>query len=656
MLKRHLPRAVVLIVLVSLYMVARPATIAASEREGLARRFAFASVQLPEVPGPPVRYIRPVNPSLKRVQSWISAVGASVALSDIDGDGLPNDACYVDTRTNQVIVASVPTAPVPNAAVPAGQAAAARYAPFALDLDAVPHDDTIAPMGCLAGNFAEGGATDLLVYFWGATPVAFLHTPAAGPLGKASFVAQPLVPGHQRWYSNAAAMADVDGDGHLDLIIGNYFPDWIRLLDAHATDGATMQHSMSRAFNGGGPRLLMWTGATQGSVPAVHYRVDDHAWPDSVRGGWTLAVGAADFDNDLLPELYLANDFGPDRMLANRSTRGHPSFALAIGRRDVLTPKSKTVGHDSYKGMGIEFADLLGRGMLDMFVSNITSEYALEESNFAFINTGERASWARLTAPFKDNSEELGLSRGGWCWDVKLADFDNAGSLQMIQAAGFVHGRVDRWPELQELAMANDQALRSPQSWPRIGPDDDLDGSQHNPFFVRAANGIFYDVAPELGLEPGDKTAPSRGIAVADSDGDGKLDFAVANQWGPTVFYQNRSSTRNRSVELHLRLPIDPQALFQVWKGSPAAGIASRPAIGAEAMLTMPGGGHRLAQVDGGNGHSGKRSPEIHFGLGAVSPNTVLSVALRWRDVRGIHRQVIRVTPGVHTVVLGSRA
>lgn len=651
MLKRQCPRLLVLFVLVSLYMLARPTTIAASERESLARRFAFASVQLPDVPGPPVRYIRPVNPALKRVQSWISAVGASVALSDIDGDGLPNDACYVDTRTNQVIVA-----PVPQSPASAGQAAVPRYAAFALDLDAVPHGDTIAPMGCLAGNFAESGATDLLVYFWGAPPAAFLHRSDAGALGKASFVAQPLVAGRERWYSNAATMADVDGDGHLDLIIGNYFPDWIRLLDAHATDGATMQHSMSRAFNGGGPRLLMWTGASQGRTPSAHYRLADDAWPSDVRGGWTLAVGAADFDDDLLPEMYLANDFGPDRMLANRSTPGHPSFALTMGRRDVLTPKSKTVGHDSYKGMGIEFADLMGRGRLDMFVSNITSEYALEESNFAFINTGDRTSWARRTAPFKDRSEELGLSRGGWCWDVKLADFDNAGSLQMIQAAGFVHGRVDRWPELQELAMANDQALRHPQAWPRIGLDDDLNGSQHNPFFVRAANGIFYDVAPEIGLEPGDKTAPSRGIAIADADGDGKLDFAVANQWGATVFYQNRSPTRNRSVALRLRQPLDARTPFRVVDGVAVAGIASRPAIGAEAILAMPGGGYRLAQVDGGNGHSGKRSPDIHFGVGAVPADTVLSVVIRWRDGRGIHRQRISVTPGIHTVVLGSTA
>src|SRR3712207_7095987 len=43
---------------------------------------------------------------------------------------------------------------------------------------------------------------------------------------------------------------------------------------------------------------------------------------EEVAHSWTLAVGAADLDGDLLPELYFANDFGPDRLLHNRSQPG----------------------------------------------------------------------------------------------------------------------------------------------------------------------------------------------------------------------------------------------------------------------------------------------------------------------------------------------
>ena len=51
-------------------------------------------------------------------------------------------------------------------------------------------------------------------------------------------------------------------------------------------------------------------------------------------------------------------------------------------------PKSKVLGHDSFKGMGVDFADLNGDGMLDMYVSNIAAEYALEESHFVWVSTG----------------------------------------------------------------------------------------------------------------------------------------------------------------------------------------------------------------------------------------------------------------------------
>ena len=48
-----------------------------------------------------------------------------------------------------------------------------------------------------------------------------------------------------------------------------------------------------------------------------------------VAGLWRWA--AADLDGDLLPEIYIANDFGPDRLLHNRSTPGNLKFALLEG-------------------------------------------------------------------------------------------------------------------------------------------------------------------------------------------------------------------------------------------------------------------------------------------------------------------------------------
>jgi len=77
------------------------------------------------------------------------------------------------------------------------------------------------------------------------------------------------------------------------------------------------------------------------------------------------------------------------------------------------------------------------------------------------------------------------------------------------------------------------------------------------------------------------------------------------------------------------------------------------PAIGAAAAVTLPDGRTLRAQVDGGSGHSGKRSPEVHFGLGAV--NQPVKVEIRWRDAGGVNARTETLAPGWHTITLEAR-
>src|SRR5436305_12118798 len=51
--------------------------------------------------------------------------------------------------------------------------------------------------------------------------------------------------------------------------------------------------------------------------------------------GWTLAVGAADLNGDLLPEIYIANDHGPDRLLLNRSSKGRDRKSTRLNSSHV---------------------------------------------------------------------------------------------------------------------------------------------------------------------------------------------------------------------------------------------------------------------------------------------------------------------------------
>lgn len=628
------------VLLLALYGFSLPPSLESQEERVLAQQFRFIRHRLPELPQAQARFGRDVHPSLKHISSWISSVGASVALSDLDGDGYVNDVCYVDTRLNEVVVGPVPRT-------------GARYNAFSLNLSALPYDPVrTAPMGCLPGDFNEDGWTDLLVYFWGRTPIAFLHTTRlehTSTLAAQVYQAAELVNTEERWFTNAATQADLDGDGHADLVLGNYFADGSRILDASAVGTEQMQHSMSRAFNGGSTRFLLWNGAEKGLVSQISFKDVRPDLPDNVLNGWTLAVAAADLDGDLLPELYLANDFGPDRLLHNRSAPGALHFSVVEGVKTLTTPNSKALGRDSFKGMGVDFGDLNQDGLMDIYVSNIASNFALHESHFAFINTGEQEAMMRGRAPFVDQSEPLGLARSSWAWEARLGDFNNDGVVEAMQATGFVKGSVNRWPELHELAMGNDELLRHPAAWPAITAEADLSGHAHNPFFARSQSGRYYDIAASIGLN---ETSVSRGIATADVNGDGALDFAVANQWDSSNFYYNISPAINAFLGLRLLLPLEPREKVWIQPGL-VKPVQGRAAIGAAVRLELPDGRPALAQVDGGNGHSGRRSTDIHIGLGALRRGQKLQARVIWRDPSGnVHEQNIMVQAGWNTVLL----
>jgi enediyne biosynthesis protein E4 len=619
-------RLAALALIVVCYGFARQPEAPQSERQELAARFAFTRAALAEIPegqGPERRTIRPVHPDLRHIASWISAVGAGVALHDLDGDGLPNDSCMIDTRVDLALVSPVP-------------GTGARYPLFALDPAPARFDRaTMAPMGCLAGDWNEDGLTDLLVYYWGRPPVAFLRRTGGAPAAD-GFRAMDVAPAEQRWYTNALTSADVDGDGHLDLIVGNYFPDGARILDANGGGREHMHRSMSRSENGGINRLLLWQQATAGAEPGVTFREVPDAFDPKTAASWTLAAGAADLDGDLRPEIYFGNDFGNDRLLHNRSTPGRVKLVAVEGVKGFTDPMSKVLGHDSFKGMGVDFADLNGDGMLDIYVSNIAQDWALEESHFVWVSSGRPERLRDGIAPYRDESEDLGMARSGWGWDSRFADFDNDGVFEAQQAIGFARGTKNRWPELHELAMGNDNNMSHPGAWFRFQPGDDLSGNLHNPFWVRAADGRFYDLAEEVGIAD---NLISRGIGIADVDGDGDLDFAVANQWERSWFYRNDARQAGAFLRLDLRLP---------------AGAGTRPAVGAAATVHLPDGTRRIAQVDGGTGHSGKREPVLHFGLGKIDPRQPLRVDVRWRDGQGRERSATwRLTPGQHTLQLG---
>ncbi len=639
-MSQHKARTLTALLLVIGLFVALRFSLKVSEEEvkAAATRFAFSRSTLPELSGPPIRTQRLVHPSLKRVSAFVSTVGAAVALNDMDGDGVSNDACYIDTQTDQIIITPVP-------------GTGNRYSPFALIQESFFDRDRMAPLGVLLSDITEDGHVDVIVYYAGRSPLLFLWQPTSNSsLAAGNYFAHDIFP-KEIWMTGAATTADLDGDGHLDLIFANYFKDGSDLYNPTGEGIVSMPESFSHAANGGGERIYRWISSTSGNNPSVTYEEVRDAFPAGVGGGWGLAVGACDLDGDLLPELYVAHDFGPDRLFWNRSTPGQIRFALLEGQRQFAVPKSYVLGRDSFKSMGVDFADLNDDGIPDIYVSNITEPKGLQESQMLFLSTGDITSMREGIAPYVNRGEALGLSDSGWAWDAKLDDFDNDGIPEALQATGFIRGSSNLWPEIQELATANDALISNVwTSWPKIEAGADIAGHNQNPFFVRVGD-HYVDIAEEIGFG---EDYVSRGIAIGDVDLDGSLDLIVSNMWGPASYYHNKHPVAGASLSLNLLLPVSREHSGEtiVYEGKQRSEIAGRAAVGAAVTVTRPDGKVLTRQVDGGNGHSGKRSPELHFGLSDLQGT--VKVGIRWRDQQGqVRQQFLDLKPGRYTVLLG---
>ena len=224
---------------------------------------------------------------------------------------------------------------------------------------------------------------------------------------------------------------------------------------------------------------------------------------------------------------------------------------------------------------------------------------------------------------------------------------DNDGRPEIIQANGFAKGETDKWADLHALGTSNDQLIHNPQFWPRFVEGDDLSGDDRNAFYVW--NGQRYVNCADSGL--GELSLRNtRGIAIADINGDGSQDFVFANQFQPSQLFINKSAQDNHSLILRIVRSVDSNTSTQVLPGNHETRGKLMPVFDVQATSTLSDGKVLIGETDGGSGHSGKCAPAIHFGLGDSKDQ--VNVRLRWRQNGKQHEFDCKLEPGIYTVVL----
>jgi hypothetical protein len=430
-------------------------------------------------------------------------------------------------------------------------------------------------------DYNNDGRLDLLVARFG-TPILYRND-GPGPDINYRFTDVSQAVGLTKFGNTVAAIAfDIDNDGWLDLMLGNYFQP-VNLLDLKTPH--VLPNNLDYADNGGG--VTLWHNVPLANGERGFVEVTEAAGFGR-HTGWTLDLGHGDFNNDGWQDVYIAGDYGTDRMFLNKGD----------GTGTFMEVTETAIGYDTRKGMNVDMGDYDRDGWLDIYVTNITDEY-MKECNMLWHNNGD--------GTFTDLSKETGTCETGWGWAAKFADFDNDGWEDLFVVNGLRSaGERNYIPALVEMIIKPGVDFSDLNSYPDI-EDMSWSGYQKKRLFSNMGDGTFKDVAAEAGV---DTALDGRGIGVADFDNDGLLDFYQTNANQPALLFRGRTENAGNWVELKL-----------------IGTKSNRDAIGTRVVLTA-GGNSYLSEVNGGNGYASQSTTRLHFGVGSAS--AVDRVEIRW--------------------------
>lgn len=419
------------------------------------------------------------------IMAGYTALGASVAVADYDGDGF-EDLYVTDSKEDgkNHLYHNNGDLTFTDVAVEAGVAEG--------------NDAENASADCLWFDYDNDGRPDLLV-------VRFGHNQLYKNLGRGKFKDVTKEAGIYRYANAITAIAfDYDHDGYVDLFVGNYFSP-VNIFNPETP--RFFPESFETANNGGGVTVFHNNG--NGTFTEVSEKIGIRV------SGWTLDLGHGDANNDGWDDLYVACDFGTDRFFVNN---GNGTFA----------DKTETaIGFDTKKGMNSDWGDFDNDGLLDIYVTNITDDY-MREGNFLWHNNGN------LT--FSDVSRETGTYNTGWGWGAKFFDYDNDGWLDLYVVNGWVSaGNQDYVPDIFQMITKPGIDFADARNWPPMG-NKSLSGYEKKRLFHNEGGQMFKDEAARHGL---DSIRDGRGIGVADLDNDGRLDLFVANANSEPYLYHN---------------------------------------------------------------------------------------------------------------------
>jgi enediyne biosynthesis protein E4 len=367
-------------------------------------------------------------------------------------------------------------------------------------------------------------------------------------------------------FSTGAAWGDFDRDGHVDLFVPRYvFIDINKLPEFGSNDKfCRFRGVMVQCGPWGlpGESDFLFRNRGDGTFQDVSKAagVDDPNHYFGMQGVW------ADYDNDGWPDLYVADDAGPNYLYHNNHDGTFEDVSLLSGAS--LSADGREQG-----SMGVDFGDIDHDGLLDIIVTNFT-----EEPDTLYWNRGKQG--------FNDISYPSRIGQPSYPlvgWGTSFIDIDNDGWLDIFVANGHVYPQMD-------LVKGG--------------------APYRQPFLVFRNNRdrTFEDVTALTGLN-NLPLASRRGAAFGDVNNDGKVDVLVLNVGEPPLLLINRTESDNHAVLLKL-----------IGTRSNKAAIGARATVAAGDLV-------QFNEVHAGSSYLSQNDLRLHFGLGSQAMIDTLEIS-----------------------------
>jgi hypothetical protein len=408
--------------------------------------------------------------------------------------------------------------------------------------------------GCVAADLDRDGRTDLVVVAAGTS--ALLWNRGNGTFTEGARAAGITDYG---WHTSAA-VGDVNGDGRPDLFVGGYTDNNAPIPGSAA--------GYPNNYQGVRDRLYLNTGRGKGGH-AQFREVGREAGLETARFDHSLGAVLSDLDGDGRLDLYVANDGDPNRLYENVSWPGGARTDPArLGFR--FEERAGPAGAaDPNAGMGVADSDINGDGIPDLFVSNSRGQQHAVLVGRPPVQSG--SLFANGRAGF---ATAFGRSFTGW--GASFADIDLDGDPDLVLANGAIPVTNLRKNAQPLQVLENRTAQGTP--------------------------GEFADASAATGVANLPKII-GRGLAAADFDNDGTMDFAVNTVGGRLLLLK---STTASGHWLEVALP------------------GFQP--GARVTAVLPDGHRLVREVQAGSSYLSSEDPRPHFGLGSATTVSELIV------------------------------